>query len=304
MDEVSRTFIDSGGFGGLGTGGTLGIGALGGLVLGSLWNGNGFGFGGWGNNRGVPGVMGYDTGVLNGLQDSVNNISNQINSADRDFLMQTSNQNQFVGNLVNQTGDAIVGAVNNSTQTLGSAICNSTQNLNNAITNGTQTLGSAITSGNRDLQNSVGALGQTVQNGIFQNTLSQVQGQAATNLGMCQGFNGVNAGIAGSTAVLASGLADVNNNITAQNYENRLQAQQLANTQQNCCCQVLQAIEREGCANRELQREIQTQAIRDVLTTTQAENQSLKAQLFSTNAMAAQTATIINALKPATTTAG
>ena len=270
MDEVSRTFIDNGGFGGLGTGGTLGVGALGGLILGSMWNGNGF-FG-WGNN-GRNGAVGYDTGVLNGLQDSVNNISNQINSADRDFLMQTSSQNQFVGNLVNQTGDAIVGAINGSSQ-----------NLNNAIT-----------SGNQAIQNGICNLGQTVQNGIYQNTLSQVQGQAATNLGMCQGFNGVSAGIAGSTAVLSSGLADVNNNITAQNYENRLQAQQLANTQQNCCCQVLQAIEREGCANRELQREIQTQAIRDVLTTTQAENQSLKAQLFSTNAMAAQTATIINA---------
>ena len=293
MDEVSRTFIDNGGFGGLGTGGTLGVGALGGLILGSMWNGNGFGFGGWGNNRGVPGVMGYDTGVLNGLQDSVNNISNQINSADRDFLMQTSSQNQFVGNLINQTGDAIVGAINGSSQ-----------NLNNAINYSTQNLGNAITSGNQAIQNGICNLGQTVQNGIYQNTLSQVQGQAATNLGMCQGFNGVNAGIAGSTAILSSGLADVNNNITAQNYENRLQAQQLANTQQNCCCQVLQAIEREGCANRELQREIQTQAIRDVLTTTQAENQSLKAQLFSTNAMAAQTATIINALKPTTTTGG
>lgn len=288
MDEVSRTFIDSGGFGGLGTGGTLGVGALGGLILGSMWNGNGF-FG-WGNN-GRNGAVGYDTGVLNGLQDSVNNISNQINAADRDFLMQTSNQNQFVGNLVNQTGDAIVGAVNSGVQTLGAAVNSSTQNLANAVN-----------SGNRDIQNSVAGLSQNVQNGIFQNTLSQVQGQAATNLGMCQGFNGVNAGIAGSTAVLSSALAGVNNNITEQNFENRLQAQQLASQQQSCCCQVLQAIEREGCANRELQREIQTQAIRDVLANTQAENQALKSQLFTTNAMAAQTATIINALKPAATT--
>lgn len=302
MDEISRTYIDGGGFGGLGTGGTLGVGALGGLILGSMWNGNGF-FG-WGNNGRNNGVVGYDTGVLNGLQDSVNNISNQINSADRDFLMQTSNQNQFVGNLVNQTGDAIVGAVNSSTQTLGAAINNGVQSLNNAVAFNAQNLGNAIASGNRDLQNSVGALGQTVQNGIFQNTLSQVQGQAATNLGMCQGFNGVNAGIAGATAVVQSSLADVNNNITAQNFENRLQAQQLASQQQNCCCQVLRAIEQEGCANRELQREIQTQNIRDQLAVSQAENQSLKAQLFSTNAMAAQTATIINALKPATTTGG
>ena len=279
MDEISRTYIDGNGFGGLGTGGTLGVGALGGLILGSMWNGNGF-FG-WGNN-GRNGVVGYDTGVLNGLQDSVNNISSQINAADRDFLMQTSNQNQFVGNLVNQTGDAIVGAV----------------------TSGVQSLGNAVNSGNQAIQGSLCNLGQTVQNGIFQNTLTQVQSQASTNLGMCQGFNGVNAGIAGATAVVQSSLADVNNNITAQNFENRLQAQQLSAQQQQNCCQVLRAIEQEGCANRELQREIQTQAIRDQLAVSQAENQSLKAQLFSTNAMAAQTATIINALKPTTTTTG
>ena len=279
MDEISRTYIDGNGFGGLGTGGTLGVGALGGLILGSMWNGNGF-FG-WGNN-GRNGIAGYDTGVLNGLQDSVNNISSQINAADRDFLMQTANQNQFVGNLVNQTGDAIVGAV----------------------TSGVQSLGNVVNSGNQAIQGSLCNLGQTVQNGIFQNTLSQVQGQASTNLGMCQGFNGVSAGIAGATAVVQGSLADVNNNITAQNFENRLQAQQLSAQQQQNCCQVLRAIEQEGCANRELQREIQTQAIRDQLAVSQAENQSLKAQLFSTNAMAAQTATIINALKPATTTGG
>lgn len=42
----------------------------------------------------------------------------------------------------------------------------------------------------------------------------------------------------------------------------------------------------------------------DVLANSQAENQALKAQIFSINAMNAQTAAIINALKPATTTAG
>ena len=67
---------------------------------------------------------------------------------------------------------------------------------------------------------------------------------------------------------------------------------------------MLRAIEQEGCANRELQREIQTQALRDVLANSQAENAALKAQLFQTNAMNAQTVAIINALKPATTTAG
>ena len=95
-----------------------------------------------------------------------------------------------------------------------------------------------------------------------------------------------------------------NLNIANQAAESRLQAQQLASQQQQCCCSVLRAIEQEGCANRELQREIQTQNIRDQLANAQAENAALKSQLFQTNAMAQQTVAIINALKPATTTAG
>lgn len=114
---------------------------------------------------------------------------------------------------------------------------------------------------------------------------------------MCQGFGGINSSI-------DRGVGLLNMNITEQASESRLQAQQLASQQQQCCCQVLQKIEQEGCANRELQREIQTQNIRDQLANSQAENQALKAQLFSINAMNAQTAAIINALKPATTTTG
>ena len=175
------------------------------------------------------------------MQGQLNNISGQIANADRDLLMQTSNQNQFVGNLINSTGDAITGA---------------------------------ITAG----------------------TLAQTQNQGATNLAMCQGFGGINSAI-------DRGIGALNLNIAEQGAQSRLQAQELASQQQACCCQVLRAIEQEGCANRELQREIQTQALRDVLANSQAENAALKAQLFQTNAMAQQTAAIINALKP-TTTAG
>lgn len=107
----------------------------------------------------------------------------------------------------------------------------------------------------------------------------------------------------GGTA-LGAGVGGLNLNIAEQGAQSRLQAQELASQQQACCCQVLRAIEQEGCANRELQREIQTQALRDVLANSQAENAALKAQLFQTNAMNAQTAAIIAALKPATTTAG
>lgn len=231
MDEVTHTIMPQGGAWG---GTALGAG-VGGLI--GSWLGNG-GFGGLGY-RGAGAAVGYDTGAINGIQASVNGIQQQIANADRDLLIQTGNQNQFVGNLINSTGDAIVGAVN---------------------------------AGARD-----------TQAGIFQNTLAQTQNQAATNLAMSNGFGGLNL------------------NIANQGAESRLQAQELASQQQACCCQVLRAIEREGCANRELQREIQTQALRDVLTASQNENAALKAQLFQTNAMNQQTAAIIAALKPATT---
>ena len=248
MDEITHTILPNAG----GNWGGTALGAGVGGLIGS-WLGNG-GFGGLGY-RGAGAAVGYDTGALNGIQQTVNGIQQQIASADRDLLIQTSGQNQFLGNLVNNTGDAIV---------------------------------NAVSSGARD-----------TQAGIFQNTLTQTQNQGATNLAMCQGFGG-----------LATGLAGVNLTITQQGAESRLQAQQLAAQQQACCCEVKTAIEREGCANRELQREIQTQEIRDKLANSQAENQALKAQIFNSNnnaaqtqaliaAMTAQTQAIITALKPA-----
>ena len=242
MDEITHTILpnNNGGWGG-----ALGAG-FGGLI--GSWLGNG-GFGGFGNRAGV----GYDTGAINAIQGQLNNVSGQIANADRDLLMQTSNQNQFVGNLVNSTGDAIVGAINSTAM--------------------------------------------NTQQGIYNNTLNAVQSQAATNLAMCQGFGGINSSIDRGVGALTLNIAD-------QGAQSRLQAQELAAQQQSCCCQVLRAIETEGCANRELQREIQTQALRDVLANSQAENAALKAQLFQTNAMNQQTAAIIAALKPTTTTAG
>ena len=228
MDEVTHTILPGSGSGWGDT--ELGAG-FGGLI--GSWLGNG-GFGGFGGNRAG---IGYDTGAINGIQGQLNNISGQIANADRDLLMQTSNQNQFVGNLINSTGDAITGA-------------------------------------------------------IAAGTLAQTQNQGATNLALCQGFGGLNSAI-------DRGFGSLNLNVAEQGAQSRLQAQELASQQQACCCQVLRAIEQEGCANRELQREIQTQALRDVLANAQAENAALKAQLFQTNAMAQQTAAIINALKPA-----
>ena len=99
MDEITRTLIPEGGFGG-GNALSLGAGAIGGLVLGSLW-GNG---GPWGNRNGNNDSA-YNSGMLTGIQTqlsdmSIGNLSNAIGSADRDFLAQTSSQNQFLRLLV------------------------------------------------------------------------------------------------------------------------------------------------------------------------------------------------------------
>lgn len=230
MDEVTHTILPGSGSGWGGT--ALGAG-FGGLI--GSWLGNG-GFGGFGGNRAG---IGYDTGAINGMANQLNNISGQIANADRDLLMQTSNQNQFVGNLINSTGDAITGA-------------------------------------------------------IAAGTLAQTQNQGATNLALCQGFGGLNSAI-------DRGIGALNLNISEQGAQSRLQAQELASQQQACCCQVLRAIEQEGCANRELQREIQTQGYRDQLAAKSAEVESLREQIINMNAMAQQTAAIISALKPATT---
>lgn len=114
------------------------------------------------------------------------------------------------------------------------------------------------------------------------------------HLALCQGFGGLNSAI-------DRGIGALNLNISEQGAQSRLQAQELASQQQACCCQVLRAIEQEGCANRELQREIQTQGYRDQLAAKSAEVESLREQIINMNAMAQQTAAIISALKPATT---
>ena len=113
---MNRTIIDTNG----GWGGNAWGAGLGGLI--GSWIGNGWGgFGGW--NRGNAGV-GYDTGAINAIQEQLGNVQTQIANADRDMLMQTSNQNQFVGNLINNTGDAIVGAVTSGNQATQNALCN------------------------------------------------------------------------------------------------------------------------------------------------------------------------------------
>lgn len=104
-----------------------GAGFIGGLVLGSLWNGGGFGFGG---NRG--GAVADAT-----LANAVEHVSDQVTQGNLSNLQTASSQNQFLGNMINSAGDAIVGAVNSgtmnamqNTQQISSQLCG----INNNIT--------------------------------------------------------------------------------------------------------------------------------------------------------------------------
>lgn len=216
-DMTMPTILDTNGFGGMGTG----AGFIGGLILGSLWNGNGNGFGFGGNNNGANAF------VASQLNDGLNRISEQVTQGNLSAVEQGSNQNMFLGNLVNQTGDAITGA-------------------------------------------------------ITQGTISGLQ----------------------NSQILGDKLCCINNNITSQGYENRLQAQALAAQLQNQHADLSRQIFEENCKDRELQREIQTQAVRDKLTEVEARNAALEAQINLTNQLTAQTAYLVQQLKPAATTAG
>lgn len=249
MDEISRTFIDGNGFGGMGGAG-LGAGFIGGLVLGSIWNGNGFG--GWGNRGAVAGDVGYNSGMLNGIQQQLTDLNNgqttqAVNNANRDLLLQNCNQTQFIGQTINGVENAVQG-----------------------------------------------------------NTLAQCQNTANLNQGMNNGFDKLN------TAILTQGYQN-QLAVVQQNGENRLQAQELANNQQRCCCEVVKTVTDEACKNRELQRQIQYENKIDELAQARAMIASLTAQnqvnqqlnvlanQFA-QSQANQTQAIINALKPATTT--
>lgn len=193
-------------FGGLGSGlGALGGGAIG-LVIGSALNG-GWGFGG---NRGVA-----DATMANALE----HVSDQVTQGNLAMQQLASNQNMFMGNMLNGIGDAITAAVNQGTIT----------------------------------------------------SLSNTQ-------------------------ALGDKLCGINHNITVQGYESRLQAQELVNKVQENCNRLSREIFEQGCANRELQRQIQTEAISGALADAKATIASLQEQIMFANSQAAQTAQILAAI--------
>ena len=209
-------------------GGGLGAGLLGGLFGGMLFGNGGFG---WGNRGNVGVGSAYDAGLLTGISNQITHANDSAVAAQMATLQQASNQNMFMGNLVNGTGDAITAAINQGTIT--------------------------------GLQN---------------------------------------------TGALQSALCGINNNITTQGLEGQLNNQRLAAQSQNQFCQLSHQIFEEGCKGRELQREIASEQQAQQLADAKAQVAALQAQINLTQQLqasqAAQNAYLINALKPATTTAG
>lgn len=197
-DMTLPTIVEGNGFGGAGG---MGAGFIGGLVLGSIWNG---GWGGWGGNGRGQAVA--DVGLANAIE--------------------------HVGDAVNQ------GTIS-------------------------------------QLQSTAG-----VTSAITQGTIADLQ----------------------SNANLSEKLCCINNNITTQGYEARLQAQALAAQLQSQHAELSAQIFRENCEDRALMRDIQSQAVRDQLVQAQAQNAALVAQINLTNQLTQQTAYLIDQLKPATTT--
>lgn len=151
-----------------------------------------------------------------------------------------------------------------------------------AVSNASQYVTEAVNSNGRDTT-------QAINNG----TIANVQGQGDTKLTIAGLGANLSQAVMGLGANLAQAIAGVNENITKQGYEARLSQQQLALQLTEQHNELLKAVDREGCANRELMRQIQTEAIAGALADAKSQVNILK-----------QTQDIVSQLKPTTTTAG
>ena len=160
MADVPMIVEGNGGFGGAGAG--MGAGFIGGLVLGSLWNGGGFG--GWGN-RGA-GQVGADVALAGSIQ----NVANQVQAGTISQL---------------QSAAGVTGAVNQQTianlqgqNAIQQQMCCATGRLSQEIDNtGDQTV-AAINATNLQMTNGMANLGQAITSQGYENRL-QAQALAA-----------------------------------------------------------------------------------------------------------------------------
>lgn len=179
-----------------------------------------------------------------------------------------------------------------------------------SLANSLEHVSDQINQGTLSQLQSANALGLQIANasagvtaGINANTVSALQSQNAMQQQLCCCCNTLTREIDNTGDQTIAAINAANNNITAQGYENRLQSQALAAQLANQHADLSRQIFEENCKDRELQREIQAQAVRDQLTQAQAQNAALTAQINLTNQLTAQTAYLVSQLKPAETTA-
>ena len=141
--------------------------------------------------------------------------------------------------------------------------------------------------------------------GINQNTIANLQGFAGVGQQLCCATGRLSQEIdtAGDQTVAAVNAANMN--IASQGYENRIQAQAIANQLQNQHADLKATIIEQGCQDRETMRQIADQQVRDKLNEVQNELAAQRAQNNLTAQLQNQTLYLISQLKTTTTpTAG
>ena len=159
-----------------------------------------------------------------------------------------------------------------------------------AVANGLATQ-QAVSGAAQQVTEAVNSNGRDTSQAINQGTIANVQNAGDTKLTIANSTNNVAQLVGALGANLAQALGNLTQTVTNQGYEARLSQQQLALqlTQQHN--ELLKAVDREGCANRELMRQIQTEAIAGALADAKSQVNILK-----------QTQDIVAQLKPAAST--
>lgn len=144
-----------------------------------------------------------------------------------------------------------------------------------AVANGLATQ-QAVSNASQQVTEAVNSNGRDTNSAINQGTINAVQNAGDTKLTIANSSNNIAQLVGALGANLAQALGNLTQTVTNQGYEARLSQQQLALqlTQQHN--ELLKAIDREGCANRELQRQIQTEAIAGALADAKSQVNILK----------------------------
>lgn len=173
-----------------------------------------------------------------------------------------------------------------------------------AVANGLSTQ-QAVNTATQATTEAVNSNGRDTTNAIYQGNLANVQGQGDTKLTIAGLGANLTQALGSMSKDLLIALGGINQNISNQGYESRLQAQALTTllTQQHN--EISREIEREGCANRELQRQIQTDGIAGALADAKQRNTILEqngimgAQFTALSTALTNLTNLVAQLKPA-----